>query len=178
MTLRSDVSAAKTPTSQTCWCSINNVTDPALEHKLSSLSTANLQYDRKSRRLVQRLANRSKVDMVPVTVEVSWESYQALGYQLPKSEVQNRSTRVQSSGVADTGCTVLCLGPELMRKLMIPKSDLASLDITLRAADGRPLTVLGAIPQSLAVSHTQSPSSSTLCLSSLPCSLVRPACKS
>jgi hypothetical protein len=52
--------------------------------------------------------------MVPITMAVSWESYTDLGLSAPKPEVQTQ-------GVADTGCTVLCEGLEMMRKLRIPQ---------------------------------------------------------
>jgi hypothetical protein len=108
------------------------------EHTLYSLSTADLMYDKKSRRWVQRPNTRSKVDMVPVTVAVSWESYKDLGRPVPKPEMLSKSAEVQTTGVADTGCTVLCAGLEMMRKLRIPQS------------------VLGAIPVVIAVTGSES----------------------
>ena len=53
--------------------------------------------------------------------------------------------------MADTGCTVLCGGLDVMRKLKMPRSALIGSDITLYAADRRPLTVLGAIPVDITV---------------------------
>ena len=58
----------------------------------------------------------------------------------------NKSVTVSIDGIADTGYTVLCGGLEVMRKLRIPRSVLISSNITLKTADGKPLTVLGAIP--------------------------------
>jgi hypothetical protein len=41
-------------------------------------------------------------------------------------------------GIAYTGCTVMCGGLDIMRKLRIPSSVPVSSDITLRTADGKP----------------------------------------
>ena len=122
-----------------------------VEHTLSSISTADLKYDRQSRKWIQKPPSKSKVDFVPVHLSVSWESYAELSVAVPKQEVMNKSPTLQTEGVADTGCTVLCSGLDMMRKLKIPRSALIASDITLYAADRRPLTVLGAIPVDITV---------------------------
>ena len=55
------------------------------EHTLSTISTADLIYDKKNRRWVQRPASKSKLFKVLVTVEVSWEAYTILGRPAPKN---------------------------------------------------------------------------------------------
>ena len=122
-----------------------------VEHTLSSISTADLKYDRQSRKWIQKPPSKSKVDFVPVHLAVSWESYAELRVAAPKQELMNKSPNLQTEGVADTGCTVLCGGLDMMRKLKIPRSALIGSDITLYAADRRPLTVLGAIPVDITV---------------------------
>ena len=89
---------------------------------------------------------KAKLDKVPITIEVSWDGYEDLGKAAPSRDLRARSTTVRTEGVADTGCTVLCGGPDTMRKLKIPKAMLVSNN--LRTADGKSLTVLGAIPVS------------------------------
>ena len=56
---------------------------------------------------------------------------------------------ITSYGVADTGCSTLCAGPFILRKLGLKRKDLLKSYISLKVADGRRLTVLGAIPVTL-----------------------------
>ena len=55
------------------------------------------------------------MDFVPITLSVAWESFTELGVDMPKQNVV-KSPDVQTEGVADTGCTVLCGGLDIMRK--------------------------------------------------------------
>ena len=88
---------------------------------------------------------------MPVNMSVAWESFAELGVAMPKQEVVNKSPTVNTAGVADTGCTVLCGGLDTMRKLKIPQGALIKSSINLYCADRRPLTVLGAIPVDVTV---------------------------
>ena len=121
------------------------------EHTLLSVSTADLKYDRQSRKWIQRPPSKSKVDFVPVNLRVAWESFPELGAAMPKQEVVNKSPSLNTEGVADTGCTVFCGGLDTMRKLKIHQGALINSDITLYSADRRPLTILGAIPVDVTV---------------------------
>ena len=121
------------------------------EHTLASVSTADLKYHRQSRKWIQRPPSKSKVDFVPVNMSVAWQSFAELGVATPKQEIVDRSPSLNTEGVADTGCTVLCGGLDTMRKLKIPRSVLINSNITLYSADRRPLTVLGAIPVDITV---------------------------
>ena len=62
--------------------------------------------------------------------------------------------QVDTFGIADTGCSVLCAGDRLRSKLKIPRSCLVKSNITLRTADGKKMTVLGAIPVTVTISST------------------------
>ena len=59
-----------------------------------------------------------------------WEDYTDLGKPVPNQELMNKSATVSIDGIADTGCTVLCCGLEVMRKLWIPRSVLISSNIS------------------------------------------------
>jgi hypothetical protein len=51
-----------------------------LEHTLSAIPMADMLYDKKCRRSEQSPASKSKLDKVPVTMDVSWEGYTDLGW--------------------------------------------------------------------------------------------------
>ena len=55
-------------------------------------------------------------------MEVSREGYGYLGKPIPSQEVVNKSIAVRTTGIADTGCTVLCGGLETLRKQRIQRS--------------------------------------------------------
>ena len=94
----------------------------ATAETLSSISTADLRYHNQSKKWVQRPPNKSKVVFVPIDLSVSWESLAEFKVAVPKQEGRNKSPTFQTEGVADTGCTVLCGGPDMMRKLKIPRT--------------------------------------------------------
>jgi hypothetical protein len=54
---------------------------------LSAISTADMLYDKKCRRSEQSPASKSKLDKVPLTMDVSWEGYTDLGRPAPKPEL-------------------------------------------------------------------------------------------
>ena len=89
---------------------------------LSSISTTDLRYHLQSKKWVQRPASLSKVVFVPIDLSVSWESLAKFKGAIPKQAVMNKSPTIQTEGMADRGCTVLCGGPDMMRKLNIPQS--------------------------------------------------------
>ena len=84
---------------------------------------------------MQRLASKSNVDKVPVTVEVSRDGYTDHGRPAPKLELVAMSPTVSTDRIKHTGCTVLCGGFGHHKET----------DITLSIADGKLVTVLGAI---------------------------------
>ena len=101
-------------------------------------------------------------------MKMSWDRYTDLGRPALNQELVAKSVTVSTDGIAYTGCTVMCGGVDNMWKLMIPSSVLVRSDITLRTANGKPVTVLGAIPVMVMVvgsSPTQSRRSSKLSLS-------------
>ena len=63
--------------------------------------------------------------------------------------------QVDTFGIADTGCSVLCAGDRLRSKLKIPRSCLVKSNITLRTADGKKMTVLVAIPVTVTIPGTR-----------------------
>ena len=56
------------------------------------------------------------------------------------------ASEVRASGIADTGCSVMCAGDYMRTKLSVPWQSLLTSTVKLQGADGKKLTVLGAIP--------------------------------
>ena len=55
----------------------------------------------------QKLAFRSNLDNVPVTVGVSWDGYTDHGRPAPKQKLVAMSDTVSTDGGKDKGCTVM-----------------------------------------------------------------------
>ena len=88
-------------------------------------------------------------------MEVAWENYSPPGKHMPDKEVIKKSVEMCTPGIADTGCSVLCGGLETLRKMRIQRGTLMKSGITLKTADGKPLTVLGAIPVTVTVMESR-----------------------
>ena len=72
------------------------------------ISTAELVFDNNCEQWVQIQSFKSKLDKVPVNLEIAWEGYIYLGKHLPSKEVVNKSVEVRTTAVvADAGYTVL-----------------------------------------------------------------------
>ena len=69
---------------------------------------------------------------------------------------------VQASGVADTGCSVICAGEQSRSKLGIPRKFLLRSNITLKTADGKKMTVCGAAPVDVMIPGTNKSSKQLL----------------
>ena len=65
-------------------------------------------------------------------MEMSWDRDTDLGRPALRQELVAKSVTVSNDGIAYTGCTVMCGGLDIMRKLRIPSSVLVRSDITLR----------------------------------------------
>ena len=125
----------KTPDSEEC--------DGVFE--ISTLTSSDLVYDRIKKRWTQRHSSDKGSNKLPVVIQICSESYTDLQPKSDKSEIKNEAPAI-TQGIADTGCSTLCAGPDICRKLGIRVKDLLKSNITLKVADGRELTVKGAIP--------------------------------
>ena len=62
-----------------------------------------------------------------------------------------RAKQTKSTGIADTGASVLCAGISLMRQLGLAEKSLCPTKTIIRVANSEPLTVLGMIPVTITV---------------------------
>ena len=130
------------------------------EEVLSSISTADLYWDKKSKRWIQRPSSLTKTDTLAVQLSTSRHDISQLSNrQLPESVQQ---VMIDVKGIADTGCSTLCAGDNIRSKLRIPRSCLMSSSVTLRTADGKKLTVMGALPVEVSVPGTTKSSKQVL----------------
>ena len=113
-----------------------------VRHMLSSVSTADLQYHKPSRKWIQRPLSKKKVEHMPITLSIAWDGYADLKTKLPTEKIRNKTLNLNTEGVADTGCSVLCGGIEIMMKLRLPRSALIKSQVTLQTADKTPLQVI------------------------------------
>ena len=115
-----------------------------------SIPSTNLVWDNMLHKWVQKQClGRSTIELA-VKVSVCWESMQ----KLKKSSSKNprfAGKTIAVKGIVDTGCSVLCSGEDMINKLSLSKSDLLRSDVTLRVADTRKLTILGALPVTVSV---------------------------
>ena len=109
---------------------------------LSAISSGDLVYDKFRKRWVQRHTKDVGVDRLGVRVQVCTDSYKQLQRKQAVRPLRSTSP-INISGIADTGCSTLCAGPDVCRKLGVPVSSLLESSITLKVADGRKLTILG-----------------------------------
>ena len=82
------------------------------KHTLSSVSTLDFQYRRPSRKWIQMPPRKTKVDYVPVTLSIVWDSYPELGARMTTEKITNKTLNLDTERLADTGCSVLCGGTE------------------------------------------------------------------
>ena len=120
---------------------------------LNSISTADLFWDKKSKRWIQRPSTFTKTDSLLVNIDICRKDLAQLSRQLLPRTV--RSSKIEVNGVADTGCSILCAGDNIRSKLGIPRSCLMNSNVTLRTADGKKMTVLGAIPVEVSVAGSR-----------------------
>ena len=114
--------------------------------QISMLTSADLVYNKKRKKWVQRASTDRELNQLPVVMQVCSESHAELS-QAPSLNVHRPP--ITSYGVADTGCSTLCAGPDILKKLGVKRQELLKSNISLKVADGRKLTVLGAIPVTL-----------------------------
>ena len=111
-----------------------------------------INWNKQSKKWVQRPGSLKKIDKLSVDIVVCKQSYRDLNSKvMPNTFV---ASEVRASGIADTGCSVMCAGDQLRSKLKVPRNSMLKSDITLRTADGKKLTVLGAIPINVTVPGT------------------------
>ena len=128
-----------------------NMTADQPEHCLSSISTGDLVYDRRSRRWVQRSLKDKKIHILPVQLEVCRASL--AGFKANKIQNWNKLAEGSFDGIADTGCSIMCAGVQACHKLGVPISGLMKSNVTLKVADGRKLTILGAVPVNISIKN-------------------------
>ena len=118
---------------------------------ISAISTSDLVYDKKCRRWIQKKSSDKRADKLPVMMSICKDSYIQLNKGGSKAADSISGLQASVEGVADTGCSTLCAGPDICKKLGIKQKDLIKSDIFLRVADGRRLTVIGAIPVTVSI---------------------------
>ena len=121
------------------------------EHQISSLCTGDIVYDNLKKKWVQKNLSDKRVNKLAVMISVCTESYAALKKQAAGKHASaplgnKQHPQVLQEGIADTGCSTVCAGTDLIGKLGVKRSDLLESSMTLRVADGRRLSVVGAIP--------------------------------
>ena len=116
------------------------------EEILHNISTADLFWDKKSKRWIQRPSSLTKTDSLVVNANICKDDIKQLSKQpLPETI---RDSKIEVNGIADTGCSILCAGDNIRSKLGVPRSCLLNSSVTLRTADGKKMTVIGAICRS------------------------------
>ena len=70
-----------------------------------------------------------------------------LRYQkLPSLEKLGKRIKLDTSGIPDTGCSALCCGLDMMRRLKLPRSALVKTTVSMKVADGKAVMVVGGFP--------------------------------
>ena len=100
---------------------------------LSTISTGDLIFDKKSQRWVQRSLKNKKVETLPLSLEICKDSMNK--FRAAKL-IGNKIRACTAEGIADTGCSIMCTGIETCHKLGVPLSKLVKSDVTLKVADG------------------------------------------
>ena len=103
-------------------------------------------WDKKVKKWIQRPVSVKKTNNLSVVLSVCKESHNELNIKnktLPKNV---KLLPVSTTGIADTGCSVMCAGDYMRAKLNVPRQSLLTSNVILRTADGKRLTVLGVIP--------------------------------
>ena len=124
--------------------------DKSEHHQMSSISTGDFKYDKRSRKWTQRSLKDKKVNMLPIRLEVCRDSLEEFKVNGKESNINNLSAAVLD-GIADTGCSIMCAGRQICYKLGYSVSDLIKSNVTLKVADGRQLTILGAVPVNVSI---------------------------
>ena len=107
------------------------------------LSVDVVSYEKKTGRWVYK--NNVDKDL-PVRMVVDVDSYKKLPTKVQRRDgARNLRTHTEDS-VADTGATVLCGGKHLLDGLGIKKTDLIPSSISLEAANGEAIFIMGAVP--------------------------------
>ena len=72
---------------------------------LNNISTADLFWDKKSKRWIQRPSSLTKTDSLMVNVNICKDDMKQLSKQPLPETVQN--SKIEVNGIADTGCSIL-----------------------------------------------------------------------
>ena len=115
------------------------------EHGVHTLSSGDLSYNKQTGKWVQKPLSKG-IKKVPLQLDVCDKSYSAPGL---RHRLRTKPANIE--GVPDTGCSVLCGGPDLCKKFDVKTSQLLRPNITLRVADGKKLTILGSLPVNIRV---------------------------
>ena len=85
--------------------------------QISALSTADIVYDSRRRKWVQRQSSDKQAEKLPVKMRICRDSYRELNKDGTKSNVNTfLESETSVAGVPDTGCTTLCAGPDTCKK--------------------------------------------------------------
>ena len=119
-------------------------------HVLSAISTGDLVYDKRSKRWVQRSLRNEKIHKMGLHLKVCKDSLTEFKQRSNQRGVNDMSEAF-IDGVADTGCSIMCAGVQACHMLNFPVVNLLQSDVTLKVADGRELTVMGAVPVDVSI---------------------------
>ena len=114
------------------------------EHQLQVISTGDLVYDKWSKKWVQRSLRNKKIHTLPLLLEMCKQSLNS--FKMAGVRQTEKLYDVLMEGIADTGCSIMCLGLHMCHKFGVKQSGLLKTNVSLKVADGRALTVLGALP--------------------------------
>ena len=118
-------------------------------HQLSAISTGDLIYDKQSKKWIQRSLKNKKVHVLALQLETCKESLKE--FKMLRENRAGKLSDVMIQGIADTGCSIMCSGLQLCHRLGVPLSSLLKSNVSLKVADGRALTVVGAVPVNVSV---------------------------
>ena len=144
-----NINNSKPETSDCLQEELLNVKSNKGPHQLSAISTGDLVYDKRSKRWIQRSLKNKKVHVLALQLETCKESLKE--FKMLKDNQAEKLSGVLIQGIADTGCSIMCSGVQLCHRLGVPRSSLVKSNVSLKVADGRALTVLGAVPVNVSV---------------------------
>ena len=111
-------------------CAIRQSKKPASHHV----------YNKSSKKWEKRRS--SSQPYLDITIMIDDDSYGQLGYEPIKNHPEKTVT---IPAMADTGCQSCLIGFRSVQKLGLSKSDLLPVSMEMRAANGNPIKVLGAV---------------------------------
>ena len=120
------------------------------EQEICTIISGDLTYNKRTKKWVHSTSKDKQLQKAPIVMKICEDSWSQLGSNRPAPV---KVDPVVVEGIADTGCTVLCAGLDFCKKLNLKTSQLLKSNVSLRVADGRKLTVLGAVPLDISVKN-------------------------